>query len=116
MIPSNTTEAVIYLLRAELERATATHGPMVSPHEGYAVLKEEVDELWDRIKRDDGRSEGAVHEAIQIAAMGLRYVLDVCSGANLQAVNAMSRPKVVAEPGCPCSYCAAQRNRRVPGM
>jgi hypothetical protein len=112
VIPSNTTEAVIYLVRNELERAMAKHSPMVSPHEGYAVLKEEVDELWDRVKRDDGRSGGAVHEAIQVAAMGLRYVLDVCSGIDLSKVDQPAHQPY--NPECPCPYCP--KNRRVPGM
>lgn len=67
----------------ELEHATAKHGPMTSAHEGYAVLKEEVDELWDLIKIDAGYTQTARKEAIQVAAMALRYVLDL----NPQSVN-----------------------------
>lgn len=61
----------------ELMRAVMKHGPQKSPHEGYAVLLEEVDELWDEIKRDGGgRNAAARAEAIQIAAMAIRYVID----------------------------------------
>ena len=35
------------LVKDELIRARKNHGPMLSVHEGYAVLLEEVDELWD---------------------------------------------------------------------
>jgi len=71
---------VLALVRAEIERAVKKHGPMHSPHEGYAVIKEEVDELWDDVKRDLGRTDGALTEAMQIAAMGVRYVCDLAPG------------------------------------
>jgi hypothetical protein len=59
----------------ELEKATLKHGPMKSAHEGYAVIKEEVDELWDAVKKDD--TEHAKREAVQVAAMAMRFLLDV---------------------------------------
>jgi hypothetical protein len=60
----------------ELQSAVAKHGPQHSPHEGIAVLQEEVDELWDEIKADRGRLGPARKEAVQVAAMAVRYVLD----------------------------------------
>lgn len=45
-----------------------------STHEGYAVIKEEVDEMWDEIKRNN--TELAVKEAIQVAAMAIRFVAE----------------------------------------
>ena len=70
---------VLTLVREELIRATDLHGPMRSSHEGYAVLKEEVDELWDNIKSNtpivDQRKE-----AIQVAAMAIRFILDTAEG------------------------------------
>ena len=36
----------------EYGRAGETYDEFNSPHEGYAVLLEEVDELWDEIKND----------------------------------------------------------------
>lgn len=50
---------------------------MNSPHEGWAVIKEEVDELWECVRANNGASLDARQEAIQIAAMALRYVYDV---------------------------------------
>lgn len=61
----------------ELSRALTMHGPMKSGHEGYAVLLEEVDELWDLVKTDKVKSPEGRKEAIQIAAMALRFILDV---------------------------------------
>jgi len=72
---SSDVEDVMTSIRGELLRATAKHGPMRSAHEGYAVLKEEVDELWDDVKANN--HSGAVTEAIQVAAMAARFVLDV---------------------------------------
>lgn len=60
----------------ELMRATMKHGPQKSPHEGASVLREEYEELWDHVKADTGRSPEARAEAIQLAAMAVRYILD----------------------------------------
>lgn len=59
----------------ELGRARATHAPMHSAHEGYAVLLEEVDELWHAIKHESPDRQR--EEAIQVAAMALRMLIDV---------------------------------------
>lgn len=67
----------IETLREELTRALEKHGPMASPHEGYAVIAEELDELWDHVKGNTGRGEAAIKEAMQVAAMGLRYAIDM---------------------------------------
>lgn len=61
----------------ELLRAMSHHPPMHSPHEGHSVIREELDELWDHVKADTGTTPQARKEAIQIAAMALRYVMDL---------------------------------------
>jgi hypothetical protein len=65
-------------LWGELAAARTRFEPFNSPHEGWAVILEEVDELWKLVVANDGRGPLAYREAIQIAAMALRYVLDVC--------------------------------------
>lgn len=68
-------EAAAQLCIAELERAQKLFPePFRSDHEGYAILLEEVDELWDAIKQDDPLSVRA--EAIQVGAMVLRLLSD----------------------------------------
>ena len=62
-------------VREEVERAINKHGGMASAHEGYAVIQEEVDELWDEVKADRGYQESAMDEAKQVAAMGLKYLI-----------------------------------------
>lgn len=84
----------------ELKKANAKFPAFNSPHEAWAVLYEEVDELWDVVKmnprkltpEDMGVSEVSIHpgdlkreqkkfyhdrlqhEATQVAAMGLRFL------------------------------------------
>lgn len=67
-------------LSEALDAAMTRHAPMHSPHEGHSVIREELDELWEHVRADTGRGADARKEAIQIAAMGLRYALDLCSG------------------------------------
>ena len=65
---------------AELSRAMGVHGPMRGMHEGYAVILEELDELWDEIKKHNPDKKRIRAEALQVAAMALRFVADVCAG------------------------------------
>lgn len=60
----------------ELEKATTKFGPFASPHEGYAILLEEMNELWSAVKAND-YSANTRNEAIQIAAMAIRFVYDI---------------------------------------
>ena len=63
----------------ELRRAMALFGPFKNGHEGWAVIREEVDELWDEVKANKRVDHVARQrkEAIQIAAMALRFVVDL---------------------------------------
>lgn len=65
----------------ELKHARVKFPRFNSAHEGFAVLKEEVDELWDEVRvnqSDPHRKERMRAEAIQVAAMALRFIEDVC--------------------------------------
>lgn len=69
-----TPDQVAHAIMCELERAYAKHGrEQWGRHEFYAILKEEVDELWEDIK-SDAPQENVRKEAIQIAAMVFRYL------------------------------------------
>jgi hypothetical protein len=65
---------------AEYDSASAKFPPFASAHEGWAILREEVDELWDEVKKNPAtRSNMNLEkEAIQVAAMALRFLVDVC--------------------------------------
>ena len=69
-------DMVIGEIRNELNRAMTKHpnAAKMSQHHGFAVLKEEVDELWDDVKSDN--RVGARKEAIQVAAMAIRFILE----------------------------------------
>lgn len=69
-------ERVLELVRLELVSATRKFGPMASAHEGYAVILEEMDELWEAIKSKNLTREDIQAEAIQVAAMAVRFLLD----------------------------------------
>lgn len=75
-------DAAFLEVRTELESATTHHPPMVSAHEGYAVILEELDELkehvWMKPKLRDVRAMR--EEARQVAAMAVRFMIDVCGG------------------------------------
>jgi len=66
-------------LERELKFATDTFPPFRSPHEGYAIIKEELDELWEEIRKqyDVRTNEKMRKEARQIAAMALRFMIDL---------------------------------------
>ena len=65
-------QSIITEVINELERGNRLYGLFNSPHEGYAVIKEEVEELWNEVKKDDYTQ--ARKEAIQIAAMAIKFV------------------------------------------
>ena len=69
-----TREEIVGLVSAELDHAYEKHGrEQWGRHEFYAILKEEVDELWDAIKRDEPTFD-VVSEAIDTIAMCFRYL------------------------------------------
>ncbi len=66
-------------VRIEIELARALYRPMASAHEGWAVLREEVDELWEEVKKKPSkRNTGAMYsELVQVAAMAQRMAEDI---------------------------------------
>jgi hypothetical protein len=68
------TDAANEILR-EAESARAKFAPLNSSHEGYAVIAEELDELWDDVKGND--VVHAIDEAVQVGAMALRFIADM---------------------------------------
>ncbi len=75
----NRLDRAVSEVRGELQIAMMQFGSFNSAHEGFAVLKEEVDELWEEVKK-----KGAVrdmralrNEATKVAAMALRFIVDL---------------------------------------
>lgn len=78
------TDAVDYALecvRLEVLAAMERFPPFNSPHEGWAVIREEDDELWEEVKSNRGRERSAYIEAKQTAAMAIRYMVELRPGA-----------------------------------
>lgn len=73
-------QAALDDIEASYMKARRKHAPMRGPHEGYAVLLEETDELWDEVKRwqpDDNNHDAMRKEALHVAAMALAFLLEV---------------------------------------
>lgn len=73
-------ETALKLISSEYDRAIALHGAFNSCHEGYAVILEELDELkaevWKRASEQN--PERVTKEAVQVGAMALRFLCDLC--------------------------------------
>lgn len=74
-----TLDAMI-LIECELEKAKEEHPKFNSAHEGYAVILEELEELWDEIKVKQSKRDNIAikKEAIQVGAMAARFLTDLC--------------------------------------
>jgi len=75
MIP----EEAIGRILMEYDRATKMHGPFANSHTGYAVILEELEELWAEIKkrRHERSVEELTKEATQVGAMVVRFMVDL---------------------------------------
>lgn len=75
---------VFYEVSKEYHSAKDKWPAFNSAHEGFAVLKEEVDELWDCVKVNQTKRD-LIHmrkEAIQVAAMAIRFASEVTDEIN----------------------------------
>ena len=82
--PPNFDSALLSELHDEVDAELMRAGvwpPMNSAHEGYGVLAEEFDELFTHVKtKQKNRDLAAMRaEAIQVAAMALRFAHDICN-------------------------------------
>lgn len=62
-------------------KARAKHKPMRGPHEGYAIMLEEFDELWEEVRKwqpnQTPEARAALRkEALHVAAMSLAFLLE----------------------------------------
>lgn len=72
-------DAALADVKSELFRAMAKHRSMASAHEGISVIREELDvELWAHVCADTAATVEGRNEALQSAAMCVRFMLDVC--------------------------------------
>jgi hypothetical protein len=75
------------IIDAEIERSHKHDEVFASLHEAYAVILEELDEVWDitRLKRKNRDSDKLREEFIQIAAMAIKAIhsMDNFVGGNI---------------------------------
>lgn len=81
--PNDRREALALAINdvaAEIMSARAKWPAFHSAHEGYAVALEEVDELWEHVKRKQGERDldAMRKEAIQCAAMFTAFAAECC--------------------------------------
>jgi len=74
-----TSEDAVERASLELLSARNKHRPMQSFHEGYAVILEELEELWGEVKKqsDERNQDKMRKEASHVAAMALRFMVDL---------------------------------------
>ena len=65
----------------EASEAMYNWPPFNSAHEAFAVLQEEVDELWDHVRTNQKKRDlvAMKKECHQIAAMALRFAVEICN-------------------------------------
>jgi len=63
----------------EVAWATDKFPEFNSAHEGYAVILEELDELWTEVKGNSPSSR-LYEEAVQVAAMAIRFMTELTPG------------------------------------
>lgn len=78
-VPIASMFAVERAVHEELLAAIESHGRFASAHEGYAVLLEELDEVWTEVKRKRGERNlvRLYRELTQVAAMAEKFMLEI---------------------------------------
>jgi len=73
------TRDVLDLVESELTRASVIYPPIASAHEGIAIIEEEFLELRAEvfIKSSQRRPEDLRKEAKHLAAMAIRFMVDL---------------------------------------
>lgn len=79
MTPDKYKETCQLVLTETLRAKTLFPEDFNNQHEGYAVILEELDELWDEVKKNQRNYDlAAMHkEAIQCAAMCIRFATEL---------------------------------------
>lgn len=72
-------EEALKEIKLEHERNNRQYPTFNSAHEGYAIIKEELDGLWNEIKKKetDRNYLKMREEARQIAAMALKFMVAI---------------------------------------
>lgn len=77
---TNNVLTALMAVRDEVTRAQSLWPrPFSCAHEGWAVILEELDELWDEVKLNQKKRDldQMRKEAVQVAAMAIRFIVEV---------------------------------------
>lgn len=81
MQPAQYKQTTDEVFEEVLRAKTLFPADFTNQHEGYAVILEELEELWDEVKKN-GRFYDLTRqkkEAIQCAAMCIRFATELCN-------------------------------------
>lgn len=79
MINFKRLNRILVDVKNEYVRASGLFSKFHSGHEGKAIIEEDLDELWDEVKKFPLSNPHFLRkEAIQIAAMAVRFIMDIC--------------------------------------
>jgi len=70
---------IAQLLIREYAGASNKFGAFHTVHEGWGIIREEYLELEDEIRKKHHNKEKMRNEAIQLGAMAIRFIYDVCN-------------------------------------
>lgn len=66
-----------------------------SCHEGYAVILEELDELWDEVKKCKHDAKNLKAEALQVAAMAIKFIISLENDWKLKLIESESTRSLI---------------------
>jgi hypothetical protein len=77
----------IRMIIPEYNQIIFKNPPLQNAHEGWAMIEQGMDKLWNEVKKDKQlRSEEAMRkEAILISATAMRFIIDLCMDASPKA-------------------------------
>ena len=65
-------------ISSEMQRGDKKYGPHPGPKRGFGALRAEFNELWTEIEAEDANPVSIRKEAVQVAAMALKFLRDCC--------------------------------------
>lgn len=95
-------------IQSNLNLACEKFPPLHSHHETYAVIKEELDEYFEqvrRIKPDFTPEEKLRHELEDIASMAIRGIIDLCKTRCVTCGSIFIYGKTVSQDQFLCRRC-----------
>jgi acetyl/propionyl-CoA carboxylase alpha subunit len=72
----------------EFFHALENHPPYPTYHHGFAVIKEELDELWEEVRKKNWDKAAMRKEVIHVVTTGLRFYFDLlCDDEDMRSTD-----------------------------